>query len=158
MYRRYGACSVVATEFQKFGDTEKLYYCLEPLFGKKTKFFVPADMPQLDNVVRALFTKQQLIDAIHAAEQRTSKWEDDGRARFLKFNELMSNGSLVDMLWLIKILNIHRNELRAVGRTFVDADKRVLAFVERLVTDEFVCVFGLERTAVMDFIRSQVFA
>lgn len=155
MYRRYGICTVIATELQKFGDTEKLYYSLEPMYGKKTKFFVPADMAELDNVVREILPESELLAAIEAAEKRDAVWEDDGRVRSAQFDALLKNGNIEDMLWLIKILNLHRQHQREVGRTFLDADKRVLAFAERLVSDEFSYVLGIDRAEVIDYIQTR---
>lgn len=154
MYRRYGICTVVATERQQFGETEKLYYSLEPMFGKKSKFFVPADMAELDNVMRNLLAKQDLLDAIKSAHKRDATWEDDGRVRSAQFDELLKNGDIEDMIWLIRVLTLHREYMREVGRTFLDMDKRVLAFAERLVTDEFSYVLGIDKTEVIDFIRA----
>lgn len=155
MYRRYGVCTVIATETQKFGDTENLYYSLEPIFGKKTKFFVPADMAELDNVMRKTCSKTELLGAIESADKRKEAWENDGRVRSEQFADLLQNGNIEDMIWLVKILTLHREQQKAVGKTFLDADKRVLAFAERLVTDEFAYVLGIDKTEVIDFIRKQ---
>jgi len=155
MYRRYGVCTVITTETQKFGDTEKLYYSLEPVFGKKTKFFVPADMAELNNIVRKTCSKKELLDAIKSADKRKEGWQSDGRIRSEQFAEVLNNGNLEDMIWLVKILIIHREEQKAAGKTFLDVDKRVLAFAERLVTDEFAYVLGIDKTEVIDFIRKQ---
>jgi len=156
MYRRYGVCTVIATETQKFGDTEKLYYSLEPIFGKKTKFFVPADMAELDNIMRETCNKSELLCAIESADKRDTTWESDGRIRSERFTELLNNGNIEDMLWLVKILVHHKERQKVAGKTFLDMDKRVLAFAERLVTDEFAYVLGIDKTEVIDFIRKQV--
>lgn len=153
MYRRYGICRVVAAQTQSFGDEQKLYYCLEPIFGRKTKFFVPADMDELDNVLRKVYEKKQLDAAVAEASARECEWQEEGRTRTEQFDTLLKTGNLVDMLWLVKLLLLHKKHQREIGHTFLDMDKRVLAFAERLVADEFSYVCGIERDAAPEHVH-----
>lgn len=154
MYRRYGICEVIATEIQSFGDEQKLYYCLEPIFGKKTKFFVPADMPEteLDNILRKVYDKPQVETSLEETAKRSCEWQEESRIRSEHFNNLLQTGNFIDMLWLVKTLRLRKKYQREVGRTFLDMDKRVLAFAERLVFDEIAYIYDIDRENVSEFV------
>lgn len=156
MYRRYGICRVVAAEMQKFGDTQKLYYSLEPVFAAKTKFFVPADLAEDGTMVRPVCTKRQLSDLLKKVEATELEWETDTKARVAKFEELLQKGTMKDMIWLFKLLLKRKKYQKEQGKSFLDTDRRILFAVERLVTDEFAFVYDIEKNQVLGHILSQL--
>ena len=146
LYRRYGVCRVSSTEERTFGDSQKLYYTLEPVFvAKTTKFYVPADADGLDLLIRRIFDEKQLTAAVNCAKAEPLQWIDSAKERLASFEELMKTGTLADMVRLARALREHKLRQKKLGRHFIDCDRRILAATEKLVSDELVYVLGIDR-------------
>ncbi|MDO4952826.1 MAG: CarD family transcriptional regulator [Synergistaceae bacterium] len=151
LYRRYGVCKISSAEERTFGDSQKLYYTLEPVFAAKaTKFYVPADADSLDLLIRRIFDKKQLTAAVNCAKDEPLLWINSAKERLVSFEELMKTGSLADMVRLARALREHKLQQKAIGRHFIDCDRRILAAAEKLVSDELVYVFGIDRDEALN--------
>ena len=155
MYRRYGVCRVIAIENQSFGDTQMLYFSLEPVFAAKTKFFVPSNIAQDLSMVRPVFTKVELEKLIEKVNTTELSWENDTKQRIAHFEEIVQKGTAEAITSLFKLLISHKKDQKEMGKTFLDVDKRVLFTVERLVTDEFAFVYDLDKNKALEFVLRQ---
>lgn len=157
LYRRYGVCRVAAIESRRFSETEKTYYQLEPVFtNKPTKFFVPADADDICILIRSVLDKDSLAGLVDEAKATALEWIEDSKQRISVFGELLKTGSVADMVRLIRLLTYRKHHQRAIGRSFLDCDRRILLAAEKLVSDELVYVLGIERSSIADFLLDGV--
>jgi len=157
MYRRYGICSVTAVKKVAFaGQKKRTYYLLESVYGNSIRFYVPADMEDIDEYIRPMLSKAQINRAIKKAETFSSKWESDDSVRSEKFNNILKSGDIAEVLWLVKMLSRHKVYLKERGKNFLDADKQMLAAAEKLVTDELAFVLNIEKDKVIPYILDRI--
>ncbi len=153
LYRRYGVCKVTAIENRSFSETEKTYYLLEPVFtNKPTKFFVPADSEDLDLLIRSVLDKESLSAFVAEAKETSLDWVNDSKQRITAFESLLKTGSVADMVRLIRLLTYRKRNQRALGKSFLDCDRRILATAEKLVSDELAYVLGIERSEISEYL------
>ena len=157
MYRRYGICSITAVKKVAFaGQKRRTYYLLESVYGNSIRFYVPADMEDIDELIRPMLSKAQINRAIKKAETYSNKWESDDAVRSEKFNNILKSGDISEVLWLVKMLSRHKTYLKERGKNFLDADKQMLVAAEKLITDELAFVLDIEKGKVIPYILDRI--
>ncbi len=149
MYGSNGCCRVDAIEQRDTGE----YYILRPVHKEHTKLMVPLDNEDLVGRIRPVPSKDALKDYIKRALDEPLLWIDDSNERKETAKHVLSHGTEVEMLVLVRTFYKHKEEIMAAGKKATSSDNSILKAAQQHVRDEFSVVFGIEPDEVDDFIR-----
>lgn len=153
VYRRDGICLISDIRSEDFGGQGiKEYYILEPVYNKNTVLYIPLDSEVLTGHMRSVLSKQDIDSLIEMAELHDDSWIDDTNERYEFFKDIIDNGSRSDILRVLKQLTLHKAEVAKTKRRFYANDDKLLTDAERIITDEFSFVLGIDRKDVIPYI------
>ena len=157
VYGREGICKIIDIRLEAFGGIEKReYYILEPLYNKNSVSYIPVDAPELMTKMRNVLTPVEVDKVIDMSEEYNDKWIENTNERYEKFRDIISNGSCTDILRIMKQLFIHKEEVAKINRKFYANDDKILTDAQRIITDEFSFVLGIDRKDVIPYIRNRI--
>ena len=156
LYGIHGICTIIGTEWMRFGTSRETYYILEPLQQPGSRFYVPVNNDTAVAKLRPLLCREELLTLLHSDQVRNYPWIADESQRKLRFRELINSGDRAQLMGMIGALHRHRQEQLAAGRKFHQSDENFLNDAQKLLNAEFALVFGLEPRGVNDFIRREL--
>lgn len=144
-YKENGICKIV--------DVSKDGFYLEPVYNNsELRIFVPKKNEELVAKMMHVLSKDEIDGLIEEAENLDYKWIEDSKKRSEAFTKLLRSGNRVDILWLVKVLSIHKQEVEQSKRSFYATDKRILDNAEQIITEEFAYVLGMQPGEVAGYI------
>lgn len=144
-YKENGICKIV--------DVNKEGYYLEPVYNNsELRIFVPKKNEELVAKMMHVLSKDEIDSLIEEAETLDYKWIEDSKKRSDAFTKLLRSGNRVDILWLVKVLSIHKEEVENNKKSFYATDKRILDSAERIITEEFAYVLNMQPGEVVGYI------
>lgn len=150
MYAGNGICRIDDIRRERFsGLEERLYYVMSSVYDSGAKFYLPVGMDDIERRIRPLLSEVEIWAIIDETEDIGSRWIENDDSRMAAFEQVLRGGEIAEILWLVKILNLHKIEMRESGRKFRSCDEKVLAHAERVITEEFAFVLGLRRESVI---------
>lgn len=153
VYRSSGLCRVIGVRTECFdGVSERTYYEMNPVDQAGSSFFVPADLPDLDQRMRRILSKQQIMEIISVVDDHDIEWIEDAKVRFETFDGILKAGDRAQILRLLKLLEMRRTALEMQRKKLYAGDARILNNAQRLLTQEFAFVLGIEQDRVIPFI------
>ena len=156
VYKRYGICQVEDIRYEKIMDETKLYYVLQPLYENKSKVFLAVDAPAVKTQFHPVLTKEEIDATIDATEALDSKWIEDAKPRQIQFEAMLSSGDRVQVLWLVKVLSIYKEEREKEGKKFYASDERILSKALKIITEEFAFVLNIKPDQVVPYILKHI--
>lgn len=157
VYRSNGLCRIDGMRTACFdGDNERTYYALHPVDQPDASFFVPADLSDLEQRMRRILTKQQILDIIGMADQQEIEWIEDAKQRFEIYDGILKTGDRARILQLMKLLAQRREQLESQRKKLYAGDNRLLTNAQRLLTQEFAFVLHIEQDQVIPFILEHI--
>lgn len=147
-YKDSGICRIT--------EENQDYYILEPVYSNNMTMYVPKKSQNLVDLMCHVLTKEEIDDLILKAESVDFHWIDDSKQRAEEFNKLLRSGNKEDLLWLIKVLSLHKIEVEENKKSFYASDKRILASAEKVITEEFAFVLGIEPKQVIEYILNKL--
>lgn len=153
VYAGNGICRINDIRNEKFcGMGERLYYVMSSVYDDKAKFYLPADAEDAGKKLRPILSREDITAVIDKSEDIGVRWIENDEERIAAFEELLTRGEIAEVLWLVKILHLHKIETCKSGKKFRACDEKILAAAERRITEEFAFVLGLERDGVIPYI------
>ena len=150
MYAGNGICRINDIRRERFsGLEERLYYVMSSVYDSGAKFYLPVGMEDIKKRIRPLLSEGEIWAIIDETEDIGSRWIENDDSRMAAFEQILKGGEIAEILWLVKILNLHKIEMRESGRKFRSCDEKVLTHAERVITEEFAFVLGLRRESVI---------
>lgn len=150
MYAGNGICRINDIRRERFrGLEERLYYVMSSVYDSGAKFYLPVGMEDIKKRIRPLLSEGEIWAIIDETEDIGSRWIENDDSRMAAFEQVLRGGEIAEILWLVKILNLHKIEMRESGRKFRSCDEKVLTHAERVITEEFAFVLGLRRESVI---------
>ena len=150
MYAGNGICRIDDIRRERFsGLEERLYYVMSSVYDSGAKFYLPVGMEDIERRIRPLLSEGEIWAIIDETEDIGSRWIENDDSRMAAFEQILRGGEIAEILWLVKILNLHKIEMRESGRKFRSCDEKVLTHAERVITEEFAFVLGLRRESVI---------
>ena len=67
-YGGSGVCVIQEIAVMRFGRTREQYYVLKPVYQNASLIYVPVDNPQLVGKMRAVLTKEEVVEVYRAAK------------------------------------------------------------------------------------------
>ena len=157
MYRSCGLCRVIGVRTECFdGQSERVYYEMHPMDQANASFFVPSDLPELDQHMRPVLSREQVENIIASAQQQRIEWVEDAKQRFDAYDAILKTGDRVQILRLIELLSCKRAELDGMRKKMYAADSRILNNARRLLVQEFAFVLEMEPEQVIPFIVEKI--
>lgn len=152
MYGSNGCCVISAIE-ERGSDQ---YYILRPVHNDRTKLMVPLNNNDLVGRIRPVPSKRTLKGYIKRAAETPPSWIDDSSERKEAAKHILSFGTEVEMLVLVRDFYDHKKAVLAAGKKATSSDNAILKSAQEYIRNEFSVVFGIEPEEVDDFIYQAV--
>lgn len=153
IYGTAGVCVIEGTCMKKFGEENREYFVIKPIYSENSTIFAPVGKP--NDLMRPLLGKEELEWLLEELSKGEMDWISDHRKRKEKFGEIIKSGDRLNILKMIRVLYEKHNELLESNKRISSADENMLRTAERLMNEEFAAVFDIDISEVHDFILSK---
>lgn len=153
IYGARGVCEIVDISKKDFNDgKERTYYVLRPAYDTKATIFVPVSNEALTSKMRHVLSSQEIYDMIKAMPDEATIWIENENQRKEKYREILTDGSRLDIIKMIKSLYAHEQDRKENGKKLSMSDERFMKAAEKVLYDEFAVVLHIEPDEVLPFI------
>lgn len=156
VYGAQGICKIKGTTEMTLGKVKANYYVLIPVFNENGTIYVPTKNEKLVANMRKVLTKNEIDRLIDDAALNKAEWIDDDLKRKEYCSEVIKSGDRIELMRLIEMLYLHREDLKQTKKHFHISDERFLREAERLIHDEFSFVLGIDQKQVPEYILSRI--
>ena len=153
-YRHNGICKITDIQTLSFGGTDKRdYYRLSPIYDEKTEIFVPTDSVELVVQMRHVLNREEIDEIIESTDSENGvEWVDNTKERSKIYGEIIEGGDRTKILCIIKILSLYEKELEGTKKRLYATDKALLNQAQKIITEEFAFVLGINWEEVIPYI------
>ena len=109
LYGSNGVCMVDDVTEKRIGKTKMQYYVLKPLCNNTSTLFVPTANQQLVSKMRRILTEDE-AEAILRNLPPCGDWNDNKQERSEQFRAIITEGSCVELIRLIRLVRTHGQE------------------------------------------------
>lgn len=155
-YGTEGVCRVAEICEMKVNREKAEYYVLHPIYREGSTVFVPLKNELLLSRMRPLLTKKQIDRMIEEVNQTDEDWIDDASERKAEFQRILISAERRDLLAMVRMLYLRRQNLETVGKRLRTNDEQMLRDAEKLLNDEFSVVLGIQPSKVPEYIRGKL--
>lgn len=155
-YAAAGVCTVEGTMENKVKGVNKRYLVLKPFYESNSAIYVPTDNETLIGRIRGVMSKEDIYSLIEALPDINCEWIDDDTKRNEFFRQTLKSGDRKEIMKMLRVLYLHRQEQLDNGRKFHTADEHFLKEAEHILFDEFAVVLGIEPDEVTGFITDRL--
>ncbi len=117
LYGSNGVCMVDDVTEKRIGKTKMQYYVLKPLCNNTSTLFVPTANQQLVSKMRRILTEDE-AEAILRNLPPCGDWNDNKQERSEQFRAIITEGSCVELIRLIRLVRTHGQEQLGGARTY----------------------------------------
>ncbi len=156
VYGTNGVCEIKEISRMKFGAAVGEYYVLSPVNAPKSVLYVPTGNEKLAGKMRPLLSSSDLYAVIDDAASDALPWISDDAGRKNYCDSVVKAGDRRELMRLISMLYLRREELKNNKKHFHNIDAQYLKTAERMLNDEFSYVLGIPTDDVPEFIRLRV--
>ena len=149
LYGSNGVCMVDDVTEKRIGKTKMQYYVLKPLCNNTSTLFVPTANQQLVSKMRRILTEDE-AEAILRDLPPCGDWNDNKQERSEQFRAIITEGSCVELIRLIRLVRTHEQEQLAGGKRLHITDERFLKEAETMICEEFSLVLHISRDEVLE--------
>ena len=135
------------------GLTEKEYYTLFPTDAKST-YYVPSD--KIEENIRPILTKEQLLEIIDRLPYTESEWIADRNDRRHSFSDAIKTGDYNRIIPLMNGIYDEKNKRERNKKQLFNDDKRNFELARKLLHSEIAFSFGIEINEAETFIRNRI--
>ncbi len=155
-YGTEGVCRVEDIREMKINRETAEYYVLRPIYREGSTVFVPLLNEALVSRMRPLLTKKQIEKMIDEVNRADEEWIDDASERKAAYQQTLLSGNRRDILSMVRVLHLHRQELQSAGKRLRTNDEQMLRDAEKLLADEFSVVLNIKPREVGDYIHAKL--
>ncbi len=156
LYGSEGVCSIDHVEEMRVGKTKAKYYVLKPVFRSGATIFVPMDNESLLAKMRHILSKEEILELLSNIHENEIEWVEDPGERRTAFQAILATGDRAQIVRLIRLLYLRRQELREKGKHLRSTDEQLLRDAEKILNDEFALVLNIPQQEVPEYIRTQI--
>ena len=149
LYGSNGVCMVDDVTEKRIGKTKIQYYVLKPLCNNTSTLFVPTANQQLVSKMRRILTEDE-AEAILRDLPPCGDWNDNKQERSEQFRAIITEGSCVELIRLIRLVRTREQEQLAGGKRLHISDERFLKEAEKMICEEFSLVLHISRDEVLE--------
>ncbi|MBR2292966.1 MAG: CarD family transcriptional regulator [Clostridia bacterium] len=146
VYRAEGVCRISDIKAESFGviGSKENYYILTPLNDEKSTVFVPVANETLVGMMRPLLSAEEITALATELRDCRMEWISDGRARNLRFREILGLGDRKELIVLANTVWEHMEEAMAHKKKPNATDEKALRRAKKLLFDEFSATTDLQ--------------
>lgn len=152
IYGSHGLCTLCEITERAFGGDVRKYYVLRPSYSGSSVFYVPTDSEALTAKMRRVKSAAQLRGVVASLCGKEDEWIEDDRARQTHLRQVLDGGDTDSLVGAVKSLHHRRLALVEAGKKLRAADDRLMKDIEKLLLDEFLIVFEMEREDLLPFL------
>lgn len=156
VYGAQGICKIKGTTEMTSGRVKTNYYVLIPVFDENATIYVPTDNERLIANMRKVLSKNEIDRLIDDAALNKAEWIADDLKRKEYCSEIIKSGDRMELMRLIEMLYLRREDLKQTKKHFHIYDERYLREAERLLHDEFSYVLGIDQKQVPEYILNRI--
>ncbi len=134
----------------------KNYYVLKDLKDPDSVIYLPVDSPLAYKNIRPLLTKKEIDESIDSSFYIDSLYESSYKDRVQKYNELIKSGDIKNMLSVIKMLLLKKEQLTKDKKSLSNVDAICLKDLINSIEDEFSVVLKISPSDVGDYINDRL--
>ncbi|MDO4393663.1 MAG: CarD family transcriptional regulator [Bacillota bacterium] len=155
-YGTNGLCTIENIEMMSMvsDEPEMPYYVLKPESSSLSTVYVPMHNEKLVSRMRKLLTPEEIKQMVSDTVTEQIKWNNDRRYRNDSFHNILNNGVSKDMLLMIQCIEKRKEDLTVEGKKLPTTDTTTLKQAERLVSEEFSKVLGIDKDQIEDYVLS----
>lgn len=136
LYGTDGVCRINEVTERKLGDDLCKYFILIPIYDEKSTIFVPLSNEKLLNKMRCVTTESELAAMAEDLKNSDIEWIDADSQRKEVFRQIIEESRTYDLLKLLKLIYVHKEERLAEGKKLHVADERIMKDAEKILYDE----------------------
>ena len=156
-YRQNGICEIKGIVKQNFAYMgEKEYFELSPVYDAKTVIFVPVDSEYLQNEMQHVLSSAEIDEIIGTSLNEEMLWISDNKERAHSYTEILTEGNSAKILSMIKTLLNKKRELLENNKKLSANDLKILSSAQKMITEEFAFVLGIEKDKVEEYIVNKL--
>ena len=155
-YSTQGICKIKEITEMAVGKVKKKYFVLVPVQDEKATVYVPTDNEKLLDNMRAVLSEEKINALIERAANNPMQWIENDLARKEHCSNIIKSGDSYELMRLIQMLYIKREELKTSKKHFHISDEKYLRNAEHLLHDEFSYVLHINKEDVPDYILNKI--
>jgi len=156
VYGLQGVCEISDITEMRIGEEMRSYYILRPVNDNKSTVYVPVDNEWLISQMREVLTRSEVDCIIDEVAGSKFKWIENDTERKTFCESVIKNGDRKELIRLVSMLYVHREELKNNKKRFQIADDKHLKEAEKQINDEFSYVLGISQEEVSAYIRNKI--
>lgn len=157
-YGSRGIYKIVDIRNESFSDKEsREYYVMQSVYDERSQTFLPVDSDLVGRINRIL-TASEINDIIDSYEYREENWSGDAKEREFIFSRIIAQNDKKEVLRLFMSLYYHNNRLLSQKRKMYASDAKTLAFIKKMITEEYAFILGISKDNVVEYIESRIAA
>lgn len=158
VYRNSGIYRISDIRNEKFcGISERTYYVMCSVYDKSSVIYVPVDAKDITLAMRNIMSREEADEAVSRARCSANDWICDAKERAEYFDRLFDSGCCSDILWLYKVLTLYKTDTESSRKRLYASDARILAAAEKIITEEFSFILGIDRGEVLPYISEKLY-
>ncbi len=151
IYRTKGVCTVVDVVKKAFsGYEEKEYYVVESVSADHYRSYVPVDSPTA-SLIKLVPSVAEVDEMIERSTRLCPEYETDKKKRESDYAAAQKRDDEVELLAIYAMLYKRKQTLPKIPA----ADLKMMAYIERIINEEFAFCLGIARDEVGDYIRKK---
>ncbi len=155
MYGSTGVCKVSDITTQVFGNEDKLYYVLEPLYQSGV-IYAPVDNDKV--FMRPVISEEEARQLIRdIPEIHTEIYKNSSMQQLTKhYQSVIDTHKCLELLKLTKSIYMKKMDALAQNRHLGQIDKKFMKRAEDLLFGEFAAALNISREDVQAYIRKSL--
>lgn len=155
VYHSVGVCRIFDICHKDFGDgTEGEYLVLETVYGNGMTVYISTG--HYEDILRPLLTREELLALIQTLPDTNDEWITDNSTRKELFHHALQSKDQSEIIRMIKLLYTRKQNLENEGKRLPFSEAEAMKEAEKLLTNEFAFVLGIEPDQVVPFILDQL--
>ncbi|MBO7450578.1 MAG: CarD family transcriptional regulator [Clostridiales bacterium] len=159
VYGGNGVCKI--TEIKEMsvfsGAPLKKYFVLEPIFTKQSSvMYVPLDSEVMLAKIHPVIDKEEALSLIKELPNNNIEWIEDKNLRKDTFNTIVTKGTRMEIMGVIKAVISHQAELVNEGKRLNMQDEKTLTDAKNRMNAELALALDLQPDEVPEFIRKEI--
>ena len=118
VYGIHGVCHIIGEEKQLVNRKRTKYLVMEPLAQTESRFYLPIDNPAALAKLKAVLTKEELLELLSSDVVQQDIWIADENHRKQQYRELIGSGDRVTLMKMVTSLYRYKAQQLAAGKKF----------------------------------------
>lgn len=153
LYGTNGVCRVEDITVKRIGGNNIEYFVLKPVCAANSTLFIPTKNDALLAKIRDIVTQDEIREILDNLPE-AGEWNDNKIERTEAFKATIARADCRELVEMIRLLVSHSNALQAEGKQLHLSDERLLKEAEKMISEEFSLVLGVEQDRVIPLILS----